>query len=805
MGEVYRAKDTKLNRDVALKVLREVFTLDPDRLARFRREAQVLASLNHPNIAAIYGFEESNGTQALVLELVEGPTLADRIAQGPLPLDEALPVAKQIAEALEAAHEQGIIHRDLKPANIKLRPDGTVKVLDFGLAKLAVVDGTGKGGEPRAVAALTQSPTITSPALISSAGVIVGTAAYMAPEQAKGREADKRSDVWAFGAVLFEMLTGTRAFGGEDISDTLASVLKSDPDWTLLPTEVPQAMRTLVQRCLVKDRRQRISDISVPIFLLSELDSLGASQVSVALHDGPRWRRWLPATVAAALSAIIVGAVVWALRPIPSPPAVAHFSFSLPEGQAFSGATRQLVAISPDGTRLAYVANSRIYLRPIGEPEPREIQGTETEGGVHNPMFAPDGQSIAYFEVRSGALKRVPITGGTAATIASNVGLPCGATWGPDDILIGLSGPGLGSGETSGQGGIWRVRSGGAAPELIVGSGADEVACGPQMLPGGDTLLFTLAKVGGDNRWDEAQIVAYSLADGSRRVLIKGGSDARYLPTGHLLYAVAGTMYAVPFDAGRLAITGAAVPAVVGVGRSRLGQPTSATHLAVSETGTLVYVPGSATTSTTMFGLVLGDGASDPIPLKVPPAAYTHPRVSPDGRVLAVGRSEGRDTDIWTYDLAGKTGTPPGNVGGQKPLPRVVERQPADNLPVGPRGRSSDLVAARQWRRRPTADQAIPRGGARAGVVVARRQVSPVHGRQGLNVATKTGSLLVLALGANPRREKDRATRRGVARQSQSVERDLLPGRTMDCLLSLQRRALFAGPWCLRGAVPTDG
>ena len=213
MGEVYRARDTKLNRDVALKVLREVFTLDPDRLARFRREAQVLASLNHPNIAAIYGFEESNGTQALVLELVEGPTLADRIAQGPLPLDEALPVAKQIAEALEAAHEQGIIHRDLKPANIKLRPDGTVKVLDFGLAKLAVVDGTGKGGEQRAVAALTQSPTITSPALISSAGVIVGTAAYMAPEQAKGREADKRSDVWAFGAVLFEMLTGTRAFG----------------------------------------------------------------------------------------------------------------------------------------------------------------------------------------------------------------------------------------------------------------------------------------------------------------------------------------------------------------------------------------------------------------------------------------------------------------------------------------------------------------------------------------------------------------------------------------------------------------
>src|SRR5499426_1487081 len=251
MGEVYRARDTKLNRDVALKVLPDSFATDVERLARFKREAQLLASLNHPNIGAIYGFEDSDGVQALVLELVEGPTLADRIAEGPLPLDEAVPIAKQIAEALEAAHEQGIVHRDLKPANIKLRPDGSVKVLDFGLAKaLAPNAGAASGG------GLTVSPTITSPAM-TQVGVILGTAAYMAPEQAKGREADKRSDVWAFGAVLYEMLTGRRAFDGEDMTDVLGAVVRLEPNWACLPADLPPAIRALIQRCLVKDRRQR--------------------------------------------------------------------------------------------------------------------------------------------------------------------------------------------------------------------------------------------------------------------------------------------------------------------------------------------------------------------------------------------------------------------------------------------------------------------------------------------------------------------------------------------------------------------
>jgi serine/threonine-protein kinase len=654
MGEVYRARDTKLGRDVALKVLPESLARDPERVARMHREAQVLAALNHPNIAAIHGFEDGGAVHALVLEFVDGETLADRIARGPIPLDEALPIAKQIAEALETAHEQGIIHRDLKPANIKVRPDGAVKVLDFGLAKLTESNASAPSGPN----ALSMSPTITSPALVSGIGVLLGTAGYMSPEQAKGREADKRSDVWAFGAVLFEMLTGRRAFEGEDIGDTLATVLKSDPDWNLLPDQVPPALRTLLCRCLTKDRRQRPSEIAVATFIVAELDHLAPAPTPVAIPARPRWRPWSP--TAAALAAIIVGAGAWALRPIPSPPGIAYFSFALPPGQSFSGTTRQLVAISPDGSRLAYVANGRIYLRSIGDLEPHAIPGTEERSNVINPMFAPDGASVAFFEQPSNDLKRISIGGGTASTLTRGLGLPCGATWGPTGILIA---------EAYGDRGILRVPSNGGVPERVVRVAAGEQACGPQMLPDGETVVFTLAQASNDNAWDEADVVAQSLADGTRRVLIKGGSDARYLRSGHLLYAVAGAMYAVPFDAERLTITNSAVPVVEGVRRSTPGQTTSATHLAVSDTGTLAYVPGSATTSTTMFDLVLGDGRSDPTALKVPPAVYVSPRVSADGRVLAVGRSDAKDTDIWLYDLAAKTDLRRFTFGGNNAFP----------------------------------------------------------------------------------------------------------------------------------------
>jgi serine/threonine-protein kinase len=422
MGEVYRATDTKLGRAVAIKVLPEAFVHDAERLARFEREAQLLASLNHPNIAAIYGFERSNSVHALVLELVEGPTLADRIAQGPILLDEALPIARQIAEALEAAHEQGIVHRDLKPANIKLRHDGVVKVLDFGLAKaLEPVSPIG--------ADMTASPTITSPAM-TRIGVILGTAAYMSPEQAKGRAADKRSDVWAFGCVLYEMLTGRRAFEGEDVSDTLAAVLRGEPDWAALPLDVPPLIRALLQRCLQKDRKRRVADVSAVLFAIDEQAALAASAtetLSIAAPRRPLWRQAAAVLVAAILTGALVGIAVWNVRPSTPSPTIARFPYTLPEGQQFVDDTRpiqtnyaQLLAISPDGAQMVYVANCRLYLRSLSELEARPVIGTEiTQGALGFPVFSPDGGSIAFWsgDGTTGAIKRIAVTGGVAVTI----------------------------------------------------------------------------------------------------------------------------------------------------------------------------------------------------------------------------------------------------------------------------------------------------------------------------------------------------------------------------------------------------
>ncbi len=343
MGEVYRARDTTLNRDVAIKVLPDLFASDAERLARFTREAQTLASLNHPNIAHIHGLEESNGVRALVMELVEGEDLSQRIARGPISIDEALPIAKQIAEALEAAHEQGIIHRDLKPANIKIRPDGAVKVLDFGLAK--AMEPTTTGQQPN----LSQSPTITSPALMTGGGMILGTAAYMSPEQAKGRPVDKRADVWACGAVLFEMLVGRRAFEGEDVSDTLANVLKQEPEWDGLPGDVPPHVRQVIRRCLQKDRKQRISDIQdVRLALAGAFDTTAEQTTPAAPVEQPAWRRALPVAAALVVGGLVVGLAAWSVWPTPPSPTVTRFGFDVPASQPLRNASRTGVAISPD-------------------------------------------------------------------------------------------------------------------------------------------------------------------------------------------------------------------------------------------------------------------------------------------------------------------------------------------------------------------------------------------------------------------------------------------------------------------------
>jgi serine/threonine-protein kinase len=646
MGEVYRARDAKLNRDVALKVLPEALAADGDRIVRFRREAQVLAALNHPNIAAIYGFEDSGRTHALVLELVEGPTLADRITKGPIPLDEALAIARQIADALEAAHEQGIIHRDLKPANIKVRDDGTVKVLDFGLAKAM---------EPMSPTSpsLTNSPTITSPVMMTGMGTLLGTAAYMSPEQAVGKSVDKRTDLWAFGVVLLEMLTGRHLFEGETVSHVLAAVLKDEPDWSALPASTPAAIRTLLRRCLAKDRKQRLPDAAmIRLEIADAARGAAAESVSGPVATIPSRSRGANASrlLAAAIGgAVIVAAMAWTLRPVPPAQLVARYSIQPPDGQDLRVSARTTVGVSRDGAQLAYVATSQgravIFIRAVGELASHAIPGTEGNAlGPLNPTFAPDGQSIAFFGAGGSAdgweLKTVLVGGGVPVRITTT-GEPYGLDWGPDGMMF------------SDPTGIQRVSPSGGPPQRIIAGTEKERLFGPQLLPDGKTVLFTI--MGAAGLVSDSKVVAQSLDGGARRVLIEGGSDGRYLPSGHLMYFAGGTIFALPVDPKTLAKKGEAVAIVAGVRRGYGGGRTVETQLAVSPTGTLIYIPGPATDRLSQLStLSLGSNSADPLLLGVQAAAYVQPRVSPDGRVVAVGREDGPSSDIWLYDLSGK-------------------------------------------------------------------------------------------------------------------------------------------------------
>jgi serine/threonine-protein kinase len=640
MGEVYLARDTKLNRDVALKTLPDTFTHDPERLARFRREAQVLATLNHPHIAAIYGLDEAKGQQFLVLELVDGETLDKRVARGAIPVDEALGIARQIAEALEAAHEKGIIHRDLKPANIALTGDGHVKVLDFGLAKATDAD----RGAPLDVS---NSPTITSPAMMTGVGVILGTAAYMSPEQAKGRAADKRSDIWAFGCVLYEMLSGRRAFDGEDATDVIAAVVRSEPDWRALPPHVPEHIRLLLRRCLEKDRGKRVADISTARFLITEPAASAVLRVTSSgvlpeARPRPLWKRAAPFALTAVLAGIAIGGAMWMARPTVPAPVVTRFSFPLGDGQAFTNPGRPLVAISADGRRMVYVANNRLYLRSISELEARPLSGTENPAGVASPIFSPDGQSIVFYSTGNtrtsslgGLIKRIGLSGGAAVTICE-AGSPFGMSWDRDTILFG-----------AGNQGIMRVAANGGTPEVVARVKDNEQAHGPQMLPDGQSLLFTLAT---ERRWDTARIVLQRKS-GERKTLVEGGSDGRYVPTGHLVYAIGGTVFAIPFDDRQLEVRGGAVPIVVGVKRALSGN-TGAAQLSVSATGSIMYIPGPPSTSGDQI-LALVDRTGTLTPLKLPPGSYQHPRLSPDGNRVAFSVDDGRETNIWVYGLSG--------------------------------------------------------------------------------------------------------------------------------------------------------
>ena len=528
MGEVYRAQDTKLDRDVAIKVLSEEFAKDKERLARFEREAKLLASLNHPNIASIYGLEESDGVTALVLELVEGPTLAERIAEGPIPVEEVLPIAWQITEALEAGHQAGVIHRDVKPANVKVKEDGTVKVLDYGLAKAL------EGDTPSGTASeLSQSPTLTRHG--TQVGVILGTAAYMSPEQAKGRRVDRRADVWAFGAVVYEMLTGKRAFAGDDVSETLAFVLTKEPDWESIPVDTPRPLLQALSVCLTKEVKLRARDIADVRLAMD--GAFHTSSQSKA--DAPQPSSFRPglAVAAALMLAAITGFAAYTLRP-ETPRPVARLSLSLPPGDELTDTSRHAVAISSDGTRIVYSArrsvtpgqldhyDGRLYLREIDQLEPTPIRGTEA---ARNPFLSPDGEWVGFWS--EGQLKKVAIRGGAPVSLCDATN-PFGAQWGADDTIV----------FGQGRDGILRVSADGGTPEVLVPlEGTNALVHGPQILPGEKAVLFTL----GRNTWDDAQVVVHTLETNERKVLIDGGRDARYVPTGHLVYVYGGGLPAL--------------------------------------------------------------------------------------------------------------------------------------------------------------------------------------------------------------------------------------------------------------------
>jgi Tol biopolymer transport system component len=622
MGEVYRARDGQLTRDVAIKILPSLFARDPERLARFTREANLLASLNHPNIAAIYGFESSDPGPGIVLELVEGPTLADRLERGPIPLEEALPIARQVAEALEAAHAQGIVHRDLKPGNIKVREDGAVKVLDFGLAKAIAADSSS--------AAVAASPTITSPAM-TALGTIMGTAAYMSPEQARGRAVDKRSDIWAFGAVLYEMLTGRRAFDGEDVSDTLANILKQDPDWSALPGDTPLSVARVLRRCLTKDPRQRTHDIADVRIDLEE--RAGVDATAPPIGPGTRVQplraferaAWLAAALALAT---VAGLGWWRGRaPEPVPQQVIRFPVRPPAGYSFGalgsggGFAADLIpthALSPDGTRLVFYASDRtgkgtLFLRALDSFEPRQLP--QTDGGGQ-PFWSPDSRFIAFFADRR--LYKLDLARGERSEICAVTGNPRGGTWGAAGTIIYTT--------TNPPATLSVPAEGGTPTKMSVTSaGADFViASWPLFLPDGRQFLFSAPSGNGP---EGAIFIAEVGSQGASRELIATDTQAVYLEPGYLLFGRNARLFRVAFNAQTGKVSGDAVPVVE---QLRALNPLRFGEFSASRNGTLSYRSGVDTSN--QFTWVTRTGT--PQGTVGPPGRYRTPALSPDRRRL---------------------------------------------------------------------------------------------------------------------------------------------------------------------------
>jgi len=635
MGEVYRARDSKLKRDIAIKVLPDGFSQDAERLSRFQREAEVLASLNHQHIAAIYDLAEFGTSRFLVLELVEGETLAARIGRGPIPFEEGMAMAVQMTEALEAAHEKGITHRDFKPANIKITPRGTVKVLDFGLAKVLVGDTAGMGSS--------HLPTLTMGA--TKEGVIIGTAAYMSPEQARGKPLDKRTDIWAFGCVLYEMLSGRSAFGRETVSDTVAAILHLDPDWSALPEKLPAAIRRLLARCLEKDATRRLHDIADARIEIDEVlrgRITSSAPVPVITAEAPRSKTRKRGTalimIVAAGLLVGLGALIdsmWAPGRNPTRPSpLARVMVGLPPAQTLEKGRFPSVALSPDGKQLVYAAatdggRTKLYLRPLDELSARPIPSTD---GANTPFFSPDGRWLAFYA--DGQLKKVSVAGGVPLTICETPTV-WSATWGENDTIVFST--------TQASSGLWLVPAAGGETIQVTTPKPEETHGYPQLLPGGTQVLFSIRR---DNAWRLA-ILTLKTRDvqllGNGRVI---GEGAQYLPTGHLIYAQSGGLIATPFDPRKGDLDQPPVPLPERIEISRFG----GTNFAFAATaGTLVYLPaGTIVTDRTLLR-VNRDGRL--APLVEARAAYEYPSLSPDGRRLSVTISSAMGSDIWIFDL----------------------------------------------------------------------------------------------------------------------------------------------------------
>ena len=642
MGEVYRAEDTNLSREVAIKVLPEQFTQDPQRVARFEREAKLLASLNHPNIAAIHSFEHSDDIHFLVLELVPGETLAERVAIGPLPVEEALELCRQISEGVEAAHEKGVIHRDLKPANVKVTPEGKVKILDFGLAKAFEA-------EPP-VTDISQSPTLTEE--MTRAGVILGTAAYMSPEQAKGKPVDNRADIFAFGAVLFELLTGKRAFEGETITETIAAVLKCEPDWELLPETAPQMLRALLRRSLEKEPPSRLQHMTDARIFIEEARTEASVLSPIGVTSAPQpapWKIVLPWSLAAVIALIAV-ITVWILT-APAPRPRTNFLIA-PPVDASLGETGNRVGISPDGRRIVYRAGdesaSQLYLRSLDDVVARAIPGTE--GARHHAFFSPDGEWVAFFAV-DGKLKKVSLSGGAPITLGDASGQLSGS-WVSEDTIV-FSGT-LESGQSNT---LNRIAAGGGESEILAAPNSDQGEGPyrhPEILPGGKAVLFNTNTPGALQ-----EIRVLLVETGEQKLLLEAGKQARYVETGHVVYGqletetqASGTLMAVPFDLARLEITGDPVLVLQGV---RYNVPGFVDY-ALSKEGTLVYVPHSLEGA--QHRLVWVDRSGKTQPLEERQREFHEPRLSPDGGRLSVTIGDVGVRNIWIYEIERGISTP---------------------------------------------------------------------------------------------------------------------------------------------------